>query len=44
MGQRLRVCLVDMDIDYGDIVVMLELKQNKSIADWDATLGLVWGI
>ena len=33
-GQRLRVCLVDMDIDYGDIAVMLELKQNKSIADW----------
>lgn len=33
-GQRLKVCLVDMDIDYGDIAVMLELKQNKSIADW----------
>ncbi|QUH22027.1 AAA family ATPase [Alkaliphilus sp. B6464] len=33
-GNRLRVCLLDMDIDYGDIAVMLELKQNKSIADW----------
>lgn len=33
-GQNLRVCLVDMDIDYGDIAVMLELKQNKSISDW----------
>lgn len=33
-NQKLRVCLVDMDIDYGDIAVMLELKQNKSIADW----------
>lgn len=33
-GQNLKVCLVDMDIDYGDIAVMLDLKQNKSIADW----------
>jgi len=33
-GQKLKVCLVDMDIDYGDIAVMLELKQNKSISDW----------
>lgn len=33
-GQPLRVCLVDMDIDYGDIAVMLDLKQNKTIADW----------
>jgi len=37
-GQPLRVCLVDMDIDYGDIAVMLELKQNKSIADWARTI------
>ena len=33
-GERLKVCLVDMDIDYGDIAVMLEMKQSKSIADW----------
>lgn len=30
----LRVCLVDMDIDYGDIAVMLDLKQNKTMSDW----------
>lgn len=33
-GTPLKVCLVDADIDYGDVAVMLELKQNKSIADW----------
>ena len=33
----LRVCLVDMDIDYGDIAVMLDLKQNKTMSDWART-------
>ena len=33
-GEKLKVCLVDMDIDYGDIAVMLEMKQTKSISDW----------
>lgn len=37
-GERLKVCLVDMDIDYGDIAIMLDLKQNKSIADWARTI------
>ena len=33
-GQNLKVCLIDMDVDYGDIAVMLEMKPNKSISDW----------
>ncbi|MFW6046379.1 MAG: AAA family ATPase [Candidatus Woesearchaeota archaeon] len=33
-GEPLKVCLVDMDIEKGDIGVLLDMRQTKSIADW----------
>ena len=41
-GEKLRVCLVDMDLDYGDAAIMFGLKQNKSISDWARAVREQW--
>lgn len=33
-GSKLKVCLVDMDIENGDVATMLDLKPTKTITEW----------
>lgn len=33
-GNKLKVCLVDMDIENGDIATLLDLKSTKTITEW----------
>ena len=33
-SQNMRVCLVDMNIDYGNIAIMLDVKPVKTMATW----------
>jgi len=49
-GQPLKVCLVDCDLDFGDIASMLRLSPNITISNWIADIkqkvksGLVGGL